>query len=311
MPGGWSNSIRSTGRHGRRASEVQLATLLLLPSLIALGIFYYAPILQSSLFSLFDLQFTLNLDAENFAGLGNYVAAFTNREFWNALVFTLLFAIVAITLDLSIGMLFALATFWVDRRLRNVLRAIIIIPWAIPEVIQAAVWRWLFNTDVGLIGDILVRLGLTETPPLFLANPRLALVAIVWAYVWKGAAISSIFCMAGLSMVPDELTEAATIDGAGPVRRFFSITLPVMSPVLFVALIFRSRDALRLFDLVFGLTGGGPGGSTDTLSTITYKTYFSFNQYGLGSAYAMISFVLIFAVVLIYLLRLRKEVTAP
>ena len=138
----------------------------------------------------------------------------------------------------------------------------------------------------------------------------LAFIAIVWAYVWKGAAISAIFCMAGLATVPRELQEAARIDGAGAMRRFFQVTLPAMLPVLGVALIFRTRDALRVFDLIYGLTRGGPGGSTETLSTITYKTYFSFNEYGLGSAFAIISFIIIFSLAVLYLSRLRSQLSA-
>lgn len=290
--------------------EEHLATALLVPGMLALLLFYYLPVAQSSVYSLFDLQFSLDLTRESFVGLSNYGVALASTEFWRAMLFTLAFAAVAVTLDLSLGMLFALASFWVHRRLRWVLRAIIIIPWAIPNVIQASIWRWMFNTDVGLIGDMLVRLGLVETPPLFLVNTTLAFVAIVWAYVWKGAAISAIFCMAGLATVPHELQEAARIDGAGIFTRFFRVTLPVMLPVLAVALIFRTRDALRVFDLVYGLTGGGPGGSTETLSTITYKTYFSFSQYGLGSAFAMISFALIFSVAVVYLVRIRSQLSA-
>ncbi|MFP4114888.1 MAG: carbohydrate ABC transporter permease [Spirochaetota bacterium] len=297
--------------HGlHRRGTARLATFLLLPALTGLLVFYYVPVVQSALLSLFDLRFSLTPTGESFLGLGNYGRALASAEFARALGFTLVFAVCAVTLDLTLGMLFALATFWVDRRLRNVLRAIIIIPWAIPNVIQASIWRWLFNTDVGLVGDILVRTGIAASPPLFLANAGLAFVAMIWAYVWKGASISAIFCMAGLATVPRELQEAARMDGAGALRRFFSITVPTMLPVLVVALIFRSRDALRVFDLVFGLTRGGPGGATETLSSITYKTYFSFNQYGLGSAYAIISFVLIFSVAVAYLGRVRGRLSA-
>ncbi|MFP4377964.1 MAG: carbohydrate ABC transporter permease [Spirochaetales bacterium] len=289
--------------------EFRLAVMLLLPAITALLLFYYLPVVQSAVFSFFDLRFSLSLSSETFSGFRNYGRALSNPEFWQALRFTVGFALLAVSLDITLGMLFALATFWVDRRFRNILRAIIIIPWAIPNVIQASIWRWMFNTDVGLIGDLLVRTGLTDSPPLFLARPALAYLAVTWAYVWKGAAISSIFCMAGLATVPKEMQEAARIDGAGAFRRFFSVTLPTMLPVLFVALIFRTRDALRVFDLVYGLTGGGPGGSTETLSTITYKTYFSFSQYGLGSAYAIISFVLIFSVAVIYLFRVKNQLS--
>lgn len=297
-------------RTSRNAAEQRLAASLLLPAVLALLLFYYAPVLQSSLYSLFDLRFTLQISSDGFAGLRNYAEALATREFWRALGFTLAFAAAAVTLDMTVGMLLALASFWVDRRLRNLVRAIIIIPWAIPNVIQASIWRWLFNTDVGLIGDMLVRLGIVGRPPLFLADPALAFAALIGAYVWKGSAISAIFCMAALATVPRELQEAAKIDGAGRLRAFFGVTVPTMAPVLFVALIFRTRDALRVFDLVFGLTRGGPGGSTETLSTITYKTYFSFNQYGLGSAFAMISFVLIFSVAVVYLRRIQHQLTS-
>jgi ABC-type sugar transport system permease subunit len=127
------------------------------------------------------------------------------------------------------------------------------------------------------------------------------MVSVVWAYVWKGSAISAIFLMAGLATVPRELHESARIDGAGPLRRFFSVTIPVMLPTIFVTLLFRTRDALRVFDMIFGLTRGGPGNATETLSTFTYKVYFSFNRYGEGSAYAIITFLLIFAVSILYL----------
>jgi len=285
--------------------------ILLAPALVALTLFYFVPIAQSALYSLFDLRFTLNVGDARFLGAGNYVRALTSPVLWRAAAFTVTFAVVVVALDLAAGMVLALATYWVDKRFRTILRVLIIIPWAIPNVIQASIWRWLFDSDVGLIGDILVRVGVAASPPLFLVESELAALTIVITYVWKGAAISAIFCMAALATVPKEIVESAWIDGAGPLRRFVSVTLPMMIPVLLVALIFRSRDALRVFDVVYSLTGGGPGGSTETLSTLTYKTYFSFSQYGLGSAYAILSFLLIFSVATIYLLRLRREIHDP
>lgn len=298
---GVTNNLR--GREGFRVG------LLLVPAGLALTVFYYLPVGQSAVYSLFDLRFSLTPSADLFVGLGNYVDALSSGEFWGAVGFTLFFSLFAVALDLSIGMFLALAVYWVDTRFRTLLRAIIIIPWAIPNVIQASIWRWMFNTDVGLIGDLLVKLGIAASPPLFLVDTRLAFIAVVWAYVWKGASISAIFCMAALATVPKELQEAARIDGAGRVAAFFRITVPTMLPVLVVALIFRTRDALRLFDVVFGLTRGGPGGATETLSTLTYKTYFSFNRYGLGSAYAIISFGLIFSVAVLYLYRIRNQLS--
>lgn len=287
--------------------EARAAAVLLLPAVAALSVFYYYPIAQSAIYSFFDLRYSTNWLAAPFVGLANYAAGLTNPQFWSAFRFTALFTIGAVFLDFWIGMIFAAATFWVHKRVRPILRAIIIIPWAIPNVIQASIWRWLLDTDVGLIGDLLVKTGLVEAPPLFLSNHVLAMVSVVWAYVWKGSAISAIFLMAGLATVPRELHESARIDGAGPLRRFFSVTIPVMLPTIFVTLLFRTRDALRVFDMIFGLTRGGPGNATETLSTFTYKVYFSFNRYGEGSAYAIITFLVIFAVSAVYLRQVRHN----
>ena len=201
----------------------------------------------------------------------------------------------------------ALATFWVTPALRGPLRAIIVIPWVIPQIIQASMWKWMYNSDVGLIGNVLVRLGVVDSSPLFLVTPGLAMVSLVLAYVWKGAAITAIFLMGGLALVPQDLHEAATIDGAGPWRRFWAITFPLITPTVLVTLLFRTMDALRVFDLVYGLTGGGPGTSTETLSSFGYKFYFSFVRFGQGSAYAMVTFVLVVSVSIVYVLRVRHS----
>lgn len=281
--------------------EGRVAAVLLFPAAAALFIFYYYPVAQSAIYSLFDLRYSTDWLRAPFVGFGNYLVALTQPEFWSAFRFTALFTVGAVFLDFWIGMLFAAATFWVHRSVRTLLRAIIIIPWAIPNVIQASIWRWLLDTDVGLIGDLMVRSGLVDSPPLFLTNQALAMVSVVWAYVWKGSAISAIFLMAGLATIPRELHESARIDGAGALRRFFAVTIPVMVPTIVVTLLFRTRDALRVFDIIFGLTQGGPGNATETLSTFTYKIYFSFNRYGEGSAYAIITFLIIFAVSAVYL----------
>ena len=201
----------------------------------------------------------------------------------------------------------ALATFWVLPRLRGVLRAIIIIPWAIPQIIQASMWKWLYNTDVGLIGDLLVRTGLLDKPPLFLADPQLAMISVIVAHVWKASAITSIFLMAGPAMVPDHLHGAAKVDGARAWMRFWHITLPMMMPTILVTLLFRTMDALRTFDIIYGLTGGGPGTTTDVLSSFAYKYYFGFVRYGAGSAYAMVTFVLVMALSLFYMKRIQPH----
>ncbi len=290
-----------------RLREPGIAVLFIIPAFIGLAIFFYYPIVQTVIYSLFDLDHTSDWLNAPFVGLNNYVDVIRSQQFWLSLRFTFLFTGVSVFLQFWIGLGMAMATFAVVPRLRGILRAIIIIPWAIPQIIQAAMWKWLYNTDVGLIGDILVRAGLTEKPPLFLADPTLAMAAVIFAYVWKTSTVTSIFLMGGLAMVPDHLQDAAKVDGARAWMRFWKITVPLIMPTILVTLLFRTRDALRAFDIIYGLTGGGPGTKTDVLSSFAYKYYFKFVEYGAGSAYALITFVLVMALSLFYLKRIQPH----
>ncbi len=291
----------------KHRSENRLALILVLPAVTGLIIFNYLPIFQSALFSLFDLEFTTNWRQADFVGLQNYVTVMQSDQFWYTFLFTLGFTVVAVTMDLTLGMLFALATFYVPRGMRGVLRSLIVVPWAVPKVIQASMWRWMLNSDVGPIGDILMRVGLVERPPLFLADPILAMSSVVFAYTWKGASIAAFFFMGGLALIPREVRESAIVDGAGAFRRFFSITLPMVIPTVFVALLYRSQDALRVFDVVYGLTGGGPGTSTDTLSSFAYQAYFRYAQFGRASTYAVVTFLLVATVGVAYISRIKER----
>jgi ABC-type sugar transport system permease subunit len=289
--------------------EPTIAVLFLIPAFIGLLVFLYYPIAQTIIYSFFDLDHTTKWLEEPFIWFNNYKDVFQSEQFWLSLRFTLIFSISSVFLQFWIGMGLAMATFWILPRLRGVLRAIIIIPWAIPQIIQASMWKWLYNTDVGLIGDVLVRTGLVDKPPLFLADPKLAMVSVILAHVWKASAVTSIFLMAGLAMVPDHLHDAAKVDGARSWMRFWHITLPMMMPTILVTLLFRTMDALRTFDIIYGLTGGGPGTTTDVLSSFAYKFYFKFVKFGAGSAYAMVTFVLVMALSLFYMKRIQPHLS--
>ncbi len=287
--------------------ETRTGMVLVLPAVLGLVIFNYYPIVQSFVYSFFDLEFTTDWLNAPFIGFRNYAVVMASDQFWYTFLFTAGFTLVAVTLDLSLGMAFALATFYVPGKMRGLLRAIIIVPWAIPKVIQASMWRWMLNTDVGPIGDVLVRIGLVSEPPLFLMDRYLAMGSVVAAYTWKGASIAAFFLMGGLALIPREVTESAIVDGANAVRRFFSITLPIIMPTVFVALLYRSQDALRVFDVVYTLTGGGPGNSTDTLSSFAYNAYFRFAQFGRASTYAVVTFILVALVGTFYISRVRRN----
>jgi ABC-type sugar transport system permease subunit len=284
--------------------EPQIAILFLLPAFLGLAVFLYYPIGRTVVFSLYDLQRTTELLPERFVGLDNYATVMSTPQFWGSFRFTLYFTVMSVALEFWLGMGMALATFWVIPQLRGILRAIIIIPWAIPAIIQAAIWKWMLNSDVGLIADLLVRVGLVAEPPLFLGEPLLAMHSVIFAYVWRGAAITSIFLMGGLAMVPRHLHEAAMVDGARPWMRFWRITLPLIMPTILVTLMFRTIDALRAFEIIYGLTGGGPGTTTEVLSSFAYRFYFSYSQFGQGSAYAIVTFVLVMGLSWLYIRRL-------
>ncbi len=287
--------------------ETRIGIAMVVPALIGLLIFNYWPILQSFVYTLFDLEYTTDITGAEFTGFQNYADVMASGEFWRTFLFTVGFTVVVVVLDLTLGMLLALATFYVPKGMRAPLRAVIIIPWAIPKVIQASMWRWMLDGDVGPIGDLMVRIGLVDEAPLFLVDQTLAMGSVFLTYTWKGACIAAFFLMGGLALIPKDVMESAKVDGAGPLRRFFRITLPMLLPTILVALLYRSQDALRVFDVIYGLTGGGPGNTTETLSSFAYTSYFRYAQFGRGSTYAVVTFVLVAAVGIFYIGRVRRN----
>jgi ABC-type sugar transport system permease subunit len=293
-----------TGRP-RSLSEPELALLFILPAVLGIFLFYYYQIAQTVIFSFHYLDHTTKYTADTFVGLTNYLSVFQNPNFLQAAEFTLYFTVVAVFLEFWIGLGMALATFWVTPGLRWVLCSIIVIPWAIPPIISAAIWKWFYNGDVGM-GRVLVQIGLLKEMPLFLADPVLAMHSVIIADVWKMSSMVAILLIGGLALIPKDVDDAAKVDGAHTFYRFRRITMPLLLPAILVALLFRMMDALRTFDLIYGLTNGGPGVSTETLSSFAYKYYFTRANFGLGSTYGMVVFGLILILSFFYISRLRK-----
>ncbi len=164
---------------------------------------------------------------------------------------------------------------------RGLVRAAVLVPWALPTAIMAMAWQWIFNAEYGVLGDLLYKAHLVASPRVaWLASPGLALGACVLADVWKTTPFMTLLFMSGLAGIPDELYEAAGIDGAGPVRRFFLITLPLMKPTIALAVIFRAIQSFGVFDLIWVLTGGGPGGSTQMVALYVYDNVFRYQDLG-------------------------------
>jgi ABC-type sugar transport system permease subunit len=243
-----------------------------------------------------------------FIGLENYQEAFRDPRFWGALGHTAFFAVTSVGLELVIGLGLALALNRAFRG-RGLVRAAVLIPWAIPTVVSALLWRFMFEGQSGIVNTMLVSLGILREPIVWFIQPVAAWVPVILADVWKTTPFVALLLLAGLQNIDASLYEAARIDGASPWRQFRHVTLPLLKPAILVALIFRTLDAFRVFDLIYALTGGGPGTSTEPIALYTFNALLQNLQFGYGSALSIIVFGVTFALALLYIKFLGAELT--
>jgi multiple sugar transport system permease protein len=226
----------------------------------------------------------LIFDISKFVGLENYRFLLEDDRFWNALQNTAYFTAVSVSAQLLLGLGIALL---LNRsfRAKDWVRALILVPWVIPTVVSARMWEWIYNPEFGIFNFLL---GAKIN---WLGTPGLALHAAIFADVWKTTPFVVVLLLAGLQIIPREIYQAARVDGAGSWAAFRRITLPLLMPVLLVALVFRMLDAWRVFDVIYVLTGGGPANTTETLSLYAYKMLFQTLQFGYGSALSVVTFL--------------------
>lgn len=274
----------------------KLPWLLIAPAMAVLILVLALPLGCCLYTSFFDLS--LRAAESRFIGPGNYLRLLSDPRFQGSWFKTLLFLATTLSLEFIVGLFLALMM----KRLikgRGMFRAAVMVPWAIPTVVSGMLWAWMFNDRLGLVNRFLLLLGCRQVA--WLADPVLAWVAVVFAEVWKTAPFVALIMLAGLQMIPRELYEAAAIDGAGPFNCFVKITWPLLWPTMLLAMLFRTVDALRVFDLIMVMTGGGPGGATEVLSLYNYKVLFSNLEFGYGSAISMALFGMAAVLSLLYL----------
>jgi len=269
------------------------------PCFLFVALFAFYPVLNCGFLSLHRIVLGLPGLGEPFVGLENYRQLLQDRAALRALVNTLVFVSVSTTLELLLGLGIALVIHRSFRG-RGLVRAAVLVPWAIPTVVSSQMWRFLFHDKYGLLNYLLFGADLGRYQA-WLADPLWAFVAIIAADVWKSSSFAALLILAGLQTIPEELYEAARIDGAGPWRRFWEITLPMLRPALLIAFLFRTMDAFRVFDLVFVMTQGGPGDATSVLQFYGYKKIFGEGLMGYGSAVSVLIFLLSLTVSLGYL----------
>ncbi|HXI22022.1 MAG TPA: sugar ABC transporter permease [Gemmatimonadales bacterium] len=234
-----------------------------------------------------------------FVGLANYREVLTAPRFWQALGHTLFFTAASVGLETLLGLALALVMHQAFRG-RGLVRAAILVPWAIPTVVSALLWRFMFDGQSGVANRVLLALGL-HRPIIWFVHPATAWIPVILADVWKTTPFVALLLLAGLQQIDRSLYEAARIDGAGAWGRFRFITLPLLRPALLVALIFRTLDAFRVFDLVYVLTGGGPGTATEPVALYTFAALFQNLRFGYGSALSVIVFAITFGLALGYI----------
>lgn len=271
----------------RRAN--QLGWLLLLPALALVGTVIAYPLLLSLDFSFQEVKFA-RIGQRKPWTFANYERLLGSEEFWKTSWVTAKLIVTVTGASFIIGFATALL---VNQRFkgRALARLLVALPWAVPEVVAVVVWWWIFDSSFGLLNWILVRADLADQPVKWFSDPDAAFFAVSAVMVWKGYPFVSIMLLAGLQSIPEELHQAAKVDGAGAIRRFLHITLPVMAPVLVVTLIFVILWVFRDFSIIYVLTGGGPLGETQTLSIMTYEQAFSFFKMGYAAAVGIVTLV--------------------
>lgn len=281
--------------HQQRRARV--AWVLVAPALLLLAAVAGWPLLRTLFYSLTDAA----LDAPheyNFVGLANYLeltdsgayGVLADPLWWQAVGNTLWFSAVSVSLELVLGMLLALLMNQTFRG-QGLVRTAILVPWAIPTIVTAKMWGWMFHDQFGVVNDLLLRAGLIDQPLAWIASPSLSMWAVVLADVWKTTPFMALMLLAALQLIPKDLYEAARVDGATAWQRFWRITLPLIMPALIVALIFRVMDALRVFDLIYVLTSNSE--ATISISGYARDQMVSYQEMGFGSAASVLVFMMV------------------
>ncbi len=282
-----------------RAQDTRTAWLLIIPSLVViLGVTLW-PILYTFILSFFLAPTGLN-QVRTFVGLGNYIEMVTDHTFRETIGRTLYFTIVSVGLEMLGGL--AIAQLIHSHPLGwKFLRFSLIIPWAVPTIVNGAMWRWIYNADFGAMNGLLMQVGLIKHYVPWLTLPNLAMPLVILADVWHMMPFVALILQAALATLPVELDEAAAVDGASALQRFLQIRLPLLRPAILIALIARTVDAFRVFDIVYIITSSGPANKTLTITYLTYLNSFPWGNQGVGAALSFLISIFTITMALIFI----------
>ena len=277
---------------------------MLLPALALVALVALYPLAQTVYDSFTNRQFLAGIEPTEFVGLQNYRDLIDDTIWWDSVIVTVKFTVVTVAIELVLGMIIALAVNSGFRG-RGVMRAMMLIPWAIPTVVAAQMWKWMYDDTFGVINDALMRLGIIDEPVAWISETSTALWSVAAVDIWKTTPFVALLLLAGLQVIPRELYEAADVDGASKVRQFWRITLPLLMPAILVTVIFRTLDALRVFDVFYVFFGSRL--DTQTMAIYNQNTIVAVGDVGYGAAISVGIFLIIGLFVVIYTTFMRVQ----
>jgi ABC-type sugar transport system permease subunit len=300
--------MASTKRLTRQQREnLSTAIILITPAAIIMIVITLYPLIRSFWISLHTWDLLKPGLGHPFVGLTNYLYILKDQNFWQSVKITFTFVLGAVALEITLGLALALLLnreFWG----RNVVRIVVLLPWAIPAVVNGIMWKWILNPSYGSLNGLLYSMGIIDKYVVWLGTPKLALLVVILADVWKETPFIMLLFLAALQTIPKDLYEAAMVDGSNAFQSLFRITIPLISPTIFVAISLRTIWALKSFDLIYTLTAGGPSGGTTVVGYYTYlKTFINLNL-GRGAAVAYLMTLVVLVLVIIYQKALYREV---
>lgn len=302
--------VRVGGTSDLTKERLRAARIFLIPMMLVLALVAGWPLYRTIYFSFTNASLT-NLYGADFVGFENYFSSTTLKsgkvlydgiladpDWWNAVWNTIRFSFASVLLEAFFGMVVALFLN-AEFKGRGIVRAAILVPWAIPTIVSAKMWSWMLNDQFGMINDIFKRLGFIDKGIAWTASDATAMLAVLVVDVWKTTPFMALLILAGLQQIPKDIYEAADVDGVHPVKQFFRITLPLVRPALMVAIIFRMLDAMRIFDLIYVLTPNSS--STKTISVLAQENLIQFDKFAYGSAESTVLFLIIAIMATLYI----------
>ena len=292
-------------KRSKQLTQKQLAYVLIIPAAVIIFAIVIYPLINSFIQTFYDYNLA-RPHLKRFTGFGNYADVLTDIYFWRSLFNTLYFAVFSISLEFVLGFIVALI---LNENFigKWAVRTIIIIPWAIPPVVNATIWKWIANSEYGSLNSVLYSLGIINEYRLWLSHPFWGIILVIVADVWKYTPLVAILLLAALQTIPSELYEAAKIDGANAVKRVFNITIPYIKPAIIVVLILRTLEAFKVFDLIFVMTRGGPIFRTTFISYYIYLETFTQLNIGTGATIAYLVALIMIFLSYLYILNLKSS----